>query len=117
MSLDIWVESPSSCPKCGGPVPRLQSPCDSMNITHNVGNMWVRAGISDAFYSSDGWTITQPYIQMLRSGLSVFKSEYEEFEKLDSPNGWGKAEHALLFLQKWIQMCEANVGCTIRVSR
>ena len=40
MSLDIWVESPSSCPKCGGPLPRLQSPCDSINITHNVGGMW-----------------------------------------------------------------------------
>ena len=117
MSIDIWVESPSRCPKCGGPLPRLQYPSDSINITHNVSGMWSLAGIYDAFYNSEGWTVSQPYIAMLRAGLAKFEAEYPEFEKLNPSNGWVKAEHALPFLKKWIETCEANVGCVIRVSK
>jgi hypothetical protein len=117
MSIDIWIESPDRCDKCGSAIPQLKSPCDSINITHNVSGMWSKAGIYDAFYQSDGWTITEPYLAMLRAGLAKFESEYKEFEKLNAANGWGKAENALPFLKKWIEICSANIGCRIRVSR
>lgn len=88
-----------------------------MNITHNVNIMWVKCGIYDALYNSNGWTVTVPYIEMLKDGLEKFELHFTEMEKLNPENGWGTAEIALTWLRNWIAICEASIGCIIGVSK
>jgi len=103
------------CPHCGGDLHGGQE-LFSANITHNVIPMWRKAGVFDAIYESDGKRASD-YIEALRAGVADFEKNYPEYEKLNSPNGWGLAEDALPWLRKVLAAFENNLDGYIRVSR
>jgi len=115
MSLDISLETPMSCPHCGGDL-HGGTEVFTANITHNLGKMWRKAGVWDALYESDGRRASD-YIEALRAGVADFEKNYAEYEKLNSPNGWGLAEHALPWLRRVLAAFEQNPEANIRVSR
>lgn len=115
MSLDIWLEVPQRCPNCKFEISRTQ--LSSFNYTHNVTRMWDKAGVYEALYESEGKLVTAEYIEVLRKGVQKFRAEYPEFEKLNSPNGWGLAKNALPWLERWLHECEENLGAIIRACR
>ena len=116
MSLDIYLMTPESCPHCGMPLPP-STEIFSQNYTHNVVSMWTKAGVYDALYMSDTWTVDKDYLQTLREGIANFERAFAEYEKLDPSNGWGSAAGALSWLRKWLEACEKNLGATIHVSK
>jgi hypothetical protein len=115
LSLDISLETPTHCPHCGGSLHGGQE-IFSANITHNLMPMWKKAGVLDALYKSDGERASD-YIEALRAGVADFEKNYAEYEKLNAPNGWGLAEHALPWLKRVLAAFEQNQDATIRVSR
>lgn len=87
-----------------------------VNITHNISPMWDKAGVYEALYESDG---KRPgdYIEALRSGVADMEAKPAEYRLLDSPNGWGKYEHALPFLKECLAAYEQYPDGRIVVSR
>lgn len=115
MSLDLSLEITLKCPHCGNELPGGGRELWTRNITHNVSGMWVKAGVYEAFYKSEGHKASE-YISALENGIADFKANFPEYEKLNSKNGWGLAEHALLFLEDALAEFKANPEATIRVS-
>ena len=87
-----------------------------MNITHNLTPMWKKAGIYDALYNSEGYE-AQEILPILIDGLANMVANKEEYEKLNSPNGWGLYENAVPWLIKLIQGCKDYPDSVIEVSR
>lgn len=110
MSLSIWLRV-DPCPHCGradeGP---------SMNITHNVSPMWRLVGVYDALYESDG-KVAGEFVPALRRGVETMRERIEECRALNPPNGWGDADGALRWLEKWLAASEKHPTATIEVSR
>lgn len=107
MSLDIWYE----CPTCKG------SGDDTLNYTHNVGNMWDALGIYDALYNSHKQLVSN-VLPDLQQGYVDFKKRFDEMEAMNPPNGWGDAKGAYKFLGRVIEdFSGAPPGATIYVSK
>lgn len=62
------------------------------------------------FYASD-------IISKLKKGIDLLKSNPDEFKKYNSPNGWGKYEDFLSFLEEYLQACIDNPLCELETSR
>ncbi len=91
----------------------------SSNITHNLGLMAKEAGIYEHLWRPDELNLMEAWelIEPLRAGLALLKSDRDRFEKLNAPNGWGKYEHFVPFVEEYLAACEATPGATINVSR
>jgi hypothetical protein len=116
MSLDIVLSAPGGkCPRCGqtsGP-PTIVF---ERNYTHNVIPMWHKAGVYQVLYESEGRP-ARDYIDTLERGVAHFRAHYAEYEKLDAPNGWGLAKHALPFLEAVTAAFKEHPEATILVSK
>jgi hypothetical protein len=117
MSLDISLVTPTRCPHCGGELYEGGGGTTlfEANITHNVAPMWIKAGVYGALYHSDGQR-ARDFIVTLRAGVADMEKNYAEYEKLNSPNGWGLAETALPWLRTLLRAVEQDPGAIIRVS-
>jgi len=115
MSLDLYLNTPDTCPHCGGEL-RGGTELWWQNITHNVTPMWAKAGVYDALYESDGHRASE-YIEALEAGVKDMREHFTDYEKLDSPNGWGLAKHALPWLERTLVAFKENPTATIRVSK
>ena len=87
-----------------------------MNITHNLTPMWKKAGIYDALYNSECYE-ARDVLPVLIDGLNHMIANQEEYEKLNSPNGWGVYEHAVPWLSELIVEFKNNPRGIIEVSR
>ena len=86
------------------------------NMTHNVTPMWQLAGVYDALYNSDGTPAGQ-WLDVLRNGLRAMQERPAAYELLNPPNGWGRYDHALRFLERWLTSCERHPKALIEVSK
>ena len=116
MSLDIYLQAPSSCPHCGKELVFGGQELFSANFTHNVTNMWRKAGVYDALYMSEGKRAGD-YIQALNNGVQEISENYAEYQQLDSPNGWGTVLHALPWLKKVRDAFVQNPDAEIHISK
>ena len=87
-----------------------------MNITHNLVPMWKKAGIYDALYNSEDME-ARDILPILIDGLADMVANEEEYEKLNSPNGWGLYENAVPWLIELIQGCKDYPDSVIEVSK
>ena len=77
----------------------------SMNITHNLSNMWDAAGIWEVLYESEGKTAKE-VLPVLKSGLQKMLEDPDKFRQFDSSNGWGVYEDAVPWLRDLIHEFE-----------
>jgi hypothetical protein len=110
MSLDIWLTVDVDT---GGTVPHRVE-LYSANITHNVNDMWMEAGVYDALYNSEGDEAGK-HLQVLAKGIKDMSENPEKYEAMDSPNGWGSYKHALPWLQKWYVACYSHPKAIIGI--
>ena len=89
------------------------------NITHNLNDMAKEAGIYMHLWRPEeiGITTAKELIEPLKAGLALLKSDPERFKKFDSPNGWGKYEHFVPFVQDYLNACESNPDAKVEASR
>jgi hypothetical protein len=88
----------------------------SNNITHNLVPMWQKAGVYDALYNSDGKRAREISNALIYGHAEMITSR-KEFEKLNSPNGWGKYENAIRFLHDAMEACLKYPEAIIRISK
>lgn len=91
----------------------------SENITHNLGEMAEAAGIYHALWRPEEIRITTAYqlIEPLEYGLNKLRDNPTYYRKYNAPNGWGKYEHLVEFVEKYLAACKRYPTATIRVSR
>ena len=89
------------------------------NITHNLGKMAREAGVYEAMWRPEelGIKTAAQLISPLRAGLERLRADPEGFRKFDAPNGWGRYEHLLEFVEKYLSACEQNPDAEVSVSR
>lgn len=119
MSLDVYLTLPAKekCDKCGH---AEDSRCVyDANITHNLNTMAGEAGIYKHLWRPEelGITKAQQLIEPLTKGLELLKSDPERFKKHNAPNGWGKYEHFVPFVENYLIACKENPNADVRVSR
>lgn len=103
MSLDIWLR----CPHCNLTV-------GDLNYTHNVREMWIKAGCYDALYNSDGKKASET-LPILHQAILHMSNNGPEYIQLNPANGWGSYEGALKFLKEWREICEQHPDMLIGV--
>ena len=89
------------------------------NITHNLVEMAVEAGIYEACWRPEEIGITKAFqlIEPLRNGIAQMKADPARFEKLNSHNGWGLYENFLPWLEDYLAACEANPDAEVSAWR
>ncbi len=78
--------------------------------------MWKKAGIYDALYNSEGMEAKE-ILPILIDGLADMIENKNEYESLNSPNGWGTYTNAVPWLIELIKGCKDNPEGIIEVSR
>lgn len=113
MSLDVYL-TPNKCKLCG-----RGGESFSANITHNLGKMALEAGIYEIVWRPDenGITKAKQLIEPLHKAIEEMKKDPERFKKHDAPNGWGKYEHFIPWLEEYVAACEAEPEALVGVSR
>lgn len=88
------------------------------NITHNLGRMAEAAGIYKHLWRPEEIDISLAgdLIAPLERGLAALKADPERFRQFDAPNGWGKYEHFVPFVEKYLDACRENPDATVNVS-
>jgi len=106
MSLDVYLRGP-------------EGEVYSANITHNLAPMARAAGIYECLWRPDeaGITKASQLVQPLADGLAMLVAEPTKFQAMDSPNGWGKWEHFVPFVAKYLEAARANPDASVSVSR
>jgi hypothetical protein len=91
----------------------------SSNITHNLGKMADEAYIYEHLWRPEeiGVTRAGQLIAPLEQALSFLKREPEHFERFNAPNGWGKYEHFVPFVENYLVACRENPDATVSVCR
>lgn len=88
----------------------------SANYTHNVTNMWKKAGVYNALYNSQGKK-AKDIIKVLERGIKRMKAKPEIYKALNSDNGWGSYETALPWLIKVLEACKLTPTAKIDISK
>lgn len=112
MSLDFDL----ICPHC-------HQSFFSRNITHNLHGMADACGIYGCLWhpddrkylKDDSATLDYPVyekasqlIPLLEEGLNKLKSNPEFYKSFEAPNGWGKYEHFVEFVEAVLQACKQH---------
>jgi len=89
------------------------------NITHNLNTMAGHAGIYKYLWRPDeiGVTKARELIEPLRAGLRDLTERPTYFEGFNAENGWGKYEHFVPFVAKYLEACIAHPDARVNVSR
>ena len=90
----------------------------SQNITHNLGEMAEKAGIYSCLWHPEETRIVTAadLAERLVPALADMKARPEYFKQFDAPNGWGKYEHFIPWLEKLIEACNEHPKANIEVS-
>ncbi len=89
------------------------------NITHNLGKMAVQCGAYEALWRPEEINVkfAKDLIPLLTSALEKLKAEPDKYKKFDAPNGWGKYENFVEFVDEYLQACKNFPEAEVRVSR
>ena len=107
MSLDVYL------------IANRPSEIFSGNITHNLGEMAVAAGIYEALWRPDelGITTAHQLIKPLRYGLARLRGDPEKFKAHNPENGWGSYDGLMRLVVEYLAACEESPDATVKVSR
>lgn len=89
------------------------------NTTHNLGSIAKEAGIYQHLWRPEeiGITYAAQLIEPLNQGLSRLKSDPDRFRKFNGPNGWGRYERLVRFVENYLVACVENPDANISISR
>lgn len=113
MSLDVYLKGPPReeecwCSSCQHKhTATIMDSYFEANITHNLGEMAESAELYKCLWRPEelGITTASQLIVPLTLGLRLLKAEPLRFQKLNSPNGFGKYEHLVSFVSGYLKAC------------
>ena len=125
MSLDVTLVGPretvdETCPHCGRVYRKnYREEYYDNNITHNLGLMAEEAGIYEALWRPEEIGITKAgqLVPLLREGIYKLLMDPDHYKTFDAPNGWGKYDHLVKFVQEYMKACSEHPDADIEVSR
>ena len=90
----------------------------SANITHNLGKMAEQAGIYEHLWrpQENGITKAHQLIAPLRAGLEIMRGDPEKFKSFDAPNGWGRYDNFVPWVERYLSACEQHPDADVSVS-
>jgi hypothetical protein len=114
MSLDVSLAIPE-CPHCHGRSGEVYTD----NITHNLNRMAEAAGIYKHLWRPEeiGVSKASQLIEPLQDGLAKMEADPEKYCAFDAPNGWGKYEHFVPFVRRYLEACKENPDATVHADR
>lgn len=112
MSLDVTLYAPA-------PAGDEEWEYYSANITHNLGAMAKEAEIYGVVWrpEENGIVTADQLIAPLSAAITRMRKDPDRFKQHDAPNGWGKYEHFLPFLERYYRACVANPRAHVRANR
>jgi len=104
MSLDVSLQ----IRKSDDPDDHFREEVYEANITHNLNRMAAVADIYDVLWRPDenGILKAKQLIEPLERGLNKLLQNPEYFKTFDSPNGWGKYENFVPFVENYLLACK-----------
>lgn len=89
------------------------------NITHNLNRMADEAGIYGVIWrpEENGIETAAQLIEPLRTGMALLKANPDRFKALNPPNGWGRYEGLVTFVEAYLAACIENPDATVEASR
>lgn len=107
MSLDVYLEVVRPTQIYNG------------NITHNLGRMAKAAGIYMHLWRPEeiGITKAEQLIEPLKEGLAKLKADPDHYRTFNSPNGWGRYENFVRFVEDYLNACGENPEAEVSVWR
>lgn len=89
------------------------------NITHNLARMANAAGFYEHIWRPEeiGITKAEQLIEPLTKCLEVLRSDERRFRIFDDPDGWGRFEHLVELVEKYLAACREYPDAEIGVSR
>lgn len=89
------------------------------NITHNLGQMALAAGIYGCLWrpEENGIEHAEQMIEPLRRGIADMRARPEHFRQFDADNGWGTYEDFLPWCERVLAACEEFPDAMVRASR
>ncbi len=125
MSLDVYLKGattdvPCRCPNCDHEHTRKETEYFyDANITHNLGEMAVDAGLYKSLWRPEelGITKASQLVLNLRLGLKLLEDDPERFKKFNPKNGWGDYGLLVSFVRNYLDACEKFPDAEISVSR
>ena len=104
MSLDFWITA------------TRPTQVFDRNITHNLAEMAVEAGVYEALWRSEGKKASE-IAPLLKEGLEKLTTNPAKFKKLNPSNGWGSYDSLVEFVKEALIACSEYPDGEIGVSR
>ncbi len=86
------------------------------NITHNLGKMFREAELYDILWYGDG-KLSKDVIPEIEKGLLDMKNRPEHYKYFNDPNGWGKYEDAINWLEEVLLALKEHPYSVIKCDR
>lgn len=120
MSLDIYLHNTKKIECDCGRVHEMEKDLVfDANITHNLNSMAAEAGIYEALWRPEEIRLSKAgkLAEILNPAIRDMDLRPDHYRQFNSPNGWGKYEHFMPWLERLRDACEDYPNATISVSR
>ncbi|MFC5505313.1 hypothetical protein [Bosea massiliensis] len=89
------------------------------NITHNLNKMATAAGIYQHLWRPEeiGITEARQLVEPLEEGMKRLRADPEHFKTFNAPNGWGKYENLIAFVDDYVRACKAFPSAEVSACR
>lgn len=90
-----------------------------LNITHNLTRMADAFGLYQVLWRPEELEIKKAHelIPSLKLGLAKLIAEPDKARGLNAPNGWGRYENFVRFVESYLAACIENPDADVRASR
>jgi len=121
MSLDFYLIAPEpvevQCPYCEHKSLEKRE-LYSSNITHNLVQMAVEAGIYSHLWHPEslGIKTAKKLVEPLEKGLQKLYNDPDYYSTFNSPNDWGMYENFVPFVEEVLEACKKFPEAEVKTS-
>jgi hypothetical protein len=89
------------------------------NITHNLSPMAKAARVYEVLWCPEEINLkyAKELIPLLEGGLQRLRSDPDRYKEFNPPNGWGRYEVLVSFIEGYLKACRENPTATVSASR
>ena len=119
MSLDVSLYKKRFIRYEGGEEQEENELVYARNITHNLNQMAMKAGIYEAMWRPEeiDCKLAKDIIPLLEKGLEKLKKDPSFYKQWNPENGWGSYKGLVEFTEQYLEACRQYPEATIEVDR
>lgn len=118
LDIDLYNKKTLTC-MCGFVHEIEDTNVFNANITHNLYNMAIEAGISDELWRPNevGISTAKQLIEPLNKAIVDMENRPSHYKKFDASNGWGTYKDFLPWLKRLFDACKEYPNSIIEISK